>query len=93
MSTPGKRTNGNTGLFTNTPATSMSSVSPSSASVRPAITFAATFASDTPVAFDRYGTVRDARGFTSSTYTTSSLIAYCTFISPTTFSARAMRRV
>ena len=28
---------------------------------------AATFASGTPVAFDRYGTVRDARGFTSRT--------------------------
>ena len=33
----------------------------------PAITRAAIFASGTPVAFDRYGTVRDARGFTSST--------------------------
>jgi hypothetical protein len=55
--------------------------------------FAATFASERPAAFERYGTVRDARGFTSSTYTTSSLIAYCTFIRPTTFSARAIRRV
>ena len=57
------------------------------------MTSAATFASGTPVAFERYGTVRDARGLTSSTYTTSSLMAYCTFIRPTTFSARAMRRV
>ena len=57
------------------------------------MTLAAIFASDVPVAFDRYGTVRDARGFTSSTYTTSSLVANCTFISPTTPSARAMRRV
>ena len=47
----------------------------------------------TPVAFDRYGTVRDARGLTSSTYTVSSLIANCAFINPTTFRARAMRRV
>ena len=47
----------------------------------------------TPLAFDRYGTVREARGFTSSTYTTSSLMAYWTFMRPTTFSARAMRRV
>ena len=31
------------------------------------ITCAATFASGTPVAFDRYGTVREARGLTSST--------------------------
>ena len=57
------------------------------------MTSAAIFASGTPVAFDRYGTVRDARGFTSSTYTTSSLMAYWMFMSPTTFSARAMRRV
>src|SRR6185369_9126078 len=89
VSTPGNLTNGNTGLLTNTPATSRSLVSPSSASVRPAITFAAIFASETPTAFDRYGTVRDARGFTSSTYTTSSLIAYWTFIRPTTCSAFA----
>ena len=40
---------------------------PSSASVFPAITRAAICASGTPLAFDRYGTVRDARGFTSST--------------------------
>ena len=37
------------------------------ARVFPTITRAATFASGTPVAFDRYGTVRDARGFTSRT--------------------------
>ena len=41
----------------------------------------------------KYGTVREARGFTSSTYTVSSLMAYCTFIRPITFSAFAMRRV
>src|SRR5581483_4252435 len=42
-----------------------------SASLRPAIKRAATFASGTPVALLTYGTVRDARGFTSSTYTVS----------------------
>ncbi len=67
VSTPGKRTKGNTGVFTNTPVTSRSPTRPCSASVRPIITRAATFASGTPVAFDRNGTVRDARGFTSST--------------------------
>jgi hypothetical protein len=67
VSTPGKRTNGNTGLFTNTPAGVKSSVIPRSANDRPAMTRAATWASATPSAFDRYGTVRDARGFTSST--------------------------
>ena len=66
---------------------------PISASVRPIMSRAAIFASGTPVAFERYGTVRDARGFTSSTYTTSSFTANCVFISPTTLSARAMRRV
>ena len=67
VSTPGNRTNGNTGLFTNTPAGVRSSVTPSSASDLPDITRAATCASGTPFAFDRYGTVRDARGLTSST--------------------------
>jgi len=65
---------------------------PCAASVRPIMTLAATFAIGTPVAFERYGTVREARGFTSSTYTTSSRIANCAFINPTTFSARAIRR-
>ena len=67
VSTPGNRTNGNTGALTNTPATSRSSTSPRSLSVFPTITRAAILASGTPVAFDRYGTVRDARGLTSST--------------------------
>ena len=67
VSTPWKRTNGNTGLFTKTPDTSTSLISPSSARVFPAITRAATLASGTPVALDTNGTVRDARGFTSST--------------------------
>ena len=40
---------------------------PSSASVLPAITSAASFASGTPIAFETNGTVREARGFTSST--------------------------
>jgi hypothetical protein len=34
--------------------------------------------------------VRDARGFTSSTYTVSPLTAYCTFIRPLTRSSRAI---
>src|SRR6185295_12246027 len=43
----------------------------------------------TLVALLTYGTVRDALGLTSSTYTVPSLTAYCTFIRPITFSARA----
>jgi hypothetical protein len=42
-------------------------VKPSSASVLPAITSAASLASGRPIAFDTNGTVRDARGFTSIT--------------------------
>src|SRR5438309_2352002 len=44
---------------------------------------AAIFASGTPVAFETYGAVRDAHGFTSMTKTLSRWMAYCTFISPT----------
>ncbi len=52
VSTPWKRTNGNTGLFTNTPTARRSAAYPRSASVRPAATRAATWASGTPVAFE-----------------------------------------
>ena len=45
------------------------------------------------VALATKGTVREARGLTSSTKITPSLIANCTFIRPTTFSARAMATV
>ena len=55
---------------------------------------AAIFASATPVALETNGTVREARGLTSSMKITSSplsstWIANCVFIRPTTFSARA----
>ncbi len=43
------------------------SVTPSSASDFPAITFAAIFAQGTPVALPTNGTVREARGLTSMT--------------------------
>ena len=55
--------------------------------------FAAPLARATPVALLTNGVVRDARGLTSSTYTTPSLMAYCTFISPFTCRARPRRRV
>ncbi len=57
------------------------------------MTRAASDASGTPIAFDTNGIVRLARGFTSSTYTTPFLIAYCTLISPTTPSAIASETV
>ena len=67
VSTPGNFTNGKTASFTEKWRGTISSVKPSSASVLPAITCAASFASGTPIALDTNGTVRDARGFTSST--------------------------
>ena len=45
------------------------------------------------VALATKGTVREARGLTSSTKISPFLIANCTFIRPTTFSARAMATV
>ena len=56
------------------------------------MTLAAIFASGTPIALLTKGTVREARGLTSRTKTSSSLTAYCTFIRPTTLSAVARRR-
>lgn len=55
---------------------------------------AAILASGMPVALDTNGTVREARGFTSSRNTTSSpasstCTANCVFISPTTFKPSA----
>ena len=41
------------------------------------------------LSFDMNGIVRDARGFTSIRYNSPFLIAYCTFISPTTLSSLA----
>ena len=54
---------------------------------------AARLASGTPVVLLTKGTVRDPRGFTSSTWTTPFLIAYWTLMSPTTPSRSAKARV
>src|SRR6185437_16567401 len=83
-SVPGNLLNGKTASLTETYGGTISSVNPISSSVSPSITRAATDASGTPIAFDTKGIVRLARGFTSSTYTTPFLIAYCTLIRPTT---------
>ena len=45
---------------------------------------------DNPQTFETMGTVRDARGLASSTYTLSSHIAYWIFIKPTTLSFMAI---
>ena len=67
VSTPGSLVKGNTASFTATPGTGSSSGRPISSRVRPTMTAAASFASGTPVALLTKGTVREARGFTSST--------------------------
>ncbi|CFL94017.1 Uncharacterised protein [Bordetella pertussis] len=67
VSTPGNLTNGKTASLTLKYGGTTSRVMPWSASVRPAMARAAILASCRPVALDTYGTVREARGFTSST--------------------------
>ncbi len=62
-----KRLNGNTASFTATPLTWGSLSTPRAAMGSPAITRAASRARGTPVALPTKGTVRDARGLTSST--------------------------
>ncbi|OQC72545.1 MAG: hypothetical protein BWX45_00878 [Deltaproteobacteria bacterium ADurb.Bin002] len=76
MSTPGKRLNGKTASFTQTCLGIMVSVKDSSPNVLPSMTRVASFASGTPMALLTKGTVRDARGLTSRTYSLPSLIAY-----------------
>src|SRR5438132_399009 len=90
-SSPGKRAKGSTGFFTATSAGSGGSDGARSASRAPAMMRAASRASGSPTAFDTNGTVREARGLASSTYSTSFLTAYCTFKSPRTPSARPSR--
>src|SRR5439155_23745152 len=58
----------------------------------PAMTRHAASTRFTPVAFEAKGTVRDARGFASSTYTLPSTTASCTLRRPTTPSACATVR-
>ena len=58
----------------------------------PVRTSVATRARETPITFDTNGTVREARGFASSTQIRSSLTASCRFSSPTTPSRRPRRR-
>src|SRR3954471_24930934 len=88
-SVPANLLNGNTASFTETYDGMISSDNPTSASVSPSITRAASDASGTPIALETNGIVRLARGFTSRMYTTPSLMAYCTLIKPTTPSALA----
>src|SRR5206468_11620714 len=95
VSTPGNLMNGKTASLTEKYAGTTSPATFCCASDVPTMQRAAIFASGRPVAFDTYGTVRDARGFTSSTYTvplpaSSNWIANCTFMRPTTFNSFAI---
>src|ERR1039458_2851899 len=53
----------------------------------------ASLASGTPTALETNGTVREARGLASITYSSPECTAYCTFSSPTTPIASASSRV
>ena len=65
----------------------------SSAMVAPSMIRAAAMASGTAVALDENGTVREALGLASSTYSVSSFSAYCTLSSPRTPTPSAMASV
>ena len=67
----GKRSNGSTASFTVTCRGWRGMSRSMSARRSPSISRQATLASGTPIAFDTNGTVRDARGFASITYSCS----------------------
>ena len=66
VSTPGKRANGNTASFTPT-CSKRGGLRSRLASVSPAMIRAAILATGTPITLATNGTVREARGLTSST--------------------------
>ena len=68
----GKRPNGSTASLTDTWLAWDGSASSMSASFSPSISRQATLASGTPTAFETNGTVREARGLASITYSSSS---------------------
>ncbi len=97
------RPNGSTASFTATGASSGSEPpSPSACSIPsarrdamddPSMIRAAALASGTAVALETNGTVRDARGLASSTYSTPPASAYCTFSRPRTPTPAAIASV
>src|SRR3954452_9969733 len=93
-SAPSKRSNGSTASLTEMwPARIGSSGRSRSARRSPSITRQATLASGIPIALDTNGTVRDARGLASMTYSSPPSTAYWTFRRPTTPSPRAIPAV
>ena len=98
VSAPGKRLKGSTASFTVCSGGTGSLVRPSSARVRPAISWLAILANGTPVALATNGTVREARGLASmmntlSTPAASRWMANCRLIRPRTSKARARSRL
>ena len=93
VSTPGNRVKGRTASLQEMCLGTTSCVSPRSCSRMPIITLVAILAKGIPVALLTNGTVLEALGLTSRTYTRSSLTAYWMFIRPTTFSSRARATV
>ena len=97
-SAPAKRLNGSTASLTQTCpsplARSRSRSETTSATRSPSMIRQASLASGSPIALETNGTVRDARGLASITYSRSSpRIANCTLSRPTTPSARAIPTV
>ncbi len=92
-SAPAKRSNGSTTSFTHTWPLVVSAGRSRSLMRSPSSTRVASLASGSPIAFETNGTVRDARGLASITYSSSPWIAYWTLSSPTTPSALAIPSV
>ena len=92
-SVPAKRSNGSTASLTDTCPRARSPGRSRSPRRAPSMIRQASRASGTPVALETNGTVREARGLASSTYSSSPWTANCTLRSPTTPSPSAIARV
>ena len=96
-SEPSKRSNGSTASLTETcspkPSPSRSRGRSSSAIDSPSMIRQASLASGRPTALETNGTVREARGLASITYSSPACTAYWTLIRPTTPISSASSRV
>src|SRR3954447_2117690 len=93
-SEPSKRSNGSTASLTDTWSERIGSAGRSRSAKRsPSITRQAIFATGMPIALDTNGTVREARGLASITYSSPPYTAYWTLSRPTTPSPSAIPAV
>ena len=92
-SAPANRSNGSTTSLTHTWPLLVSGGRSRSASRSPSSTRQASLATGSPIAFETNGTVREARGLASITYSVSPRIANWTLSRPTTSSACAIPSV